>query len=158
MVFMNQSFRIEFISAEMTRPVRYRVLWPHKSKEADCVIDIDDDPGARHIGAFDENEQLVGVCSLFDQRSERNEEALPLLDSVYRLRVMGTLPEVRGAGAGAAIIEFACAWCKSVGVKWLWCDAREIAFPFYSKMDFDFVSKSYEVLEIGVHRMMARKL
>jgi GNAT superfamily N-acetyltransferase len=28
---------------------------------------------------------------------------------------MGTIPEVRGAGAGAAIIEFACAWCQEQG-------------------------------------------
>jgi hypothetical protein len=29
---------------------------------------------------FDEKKQLVGVCSLFDQRSERHPEALPAAD------------------------------------------------------------------------------
>jgi len=71
---------------------------------------------------------------------------------------MGTIPEVRGAGAGAAIVEFASAWCRQRDVKWLWCDAREVAFGFYQKMGFDFVSGPYQVPTIGTHRMMARRL
>ena len=158
MVFMIQDFNVSFISAEETRPLRYRVLWPHKQDANECVIDIDQAPGARHVGASDREGQRVGVCSLFDQRSDRFPSALPATDSVYRLRVMGTIPEVRGAGAGAAIVEFASAWCRQRDVKWLWCDAREVAFGFYQKMGFDFVSGPYQVPTIVTHRMMARRL
>ena len=38
------------------------------------------------------------------------------------------------------------------------CDAREVAFPFYERMGFSFVSGRYEVPAIGPHRMMALKL
>jgi GNAT superfamily N-acetyltransferase len=155
---MIKNFNVSFISAEETRPVRFRVLWPHKPNANECVIDIDHASGARHIGASDVEGQQVGVCSLFDQRSDRFPSAIPLTDSVYRLRVIGTIPEVRGEGAGAAIIDFACAWCRQTGVEWLWCDAREVAFGFYQKMGFDFVSGPYQVPNIGTHRMMARKL
>lgn len=158
MVFMRQPHHIAFISAEDTHPVRFKVLWPHKSGPEKCIIDNDYDAGARHIGAFNADRELTGVCSLFDQRSEHNPQALPLNDRVYRLRVMGTIPEVRGEGSGAQIIEFASQWCQAQGVKWLWCDAREVAFGFYQKMHFEFFSEAYEVPEIGMHRMMARKL
>lgn len=101
---------------------------------------------------------MVGVCSLFAQRSDRFPEAIPLNESVYRLRVMGTLPEVRGQGAGAALIASACAEARALGADWLWCDARQVAFGFYERMGFSFLSETYEVPEIGLHRMMARRL
>ena len=157
MVYMKKQFSVSVISAEETRSIRFRVLWPHKSSAEECVIDADHSDGAYHIGAFDENKQLVGVCSLFNQRSDRHPGALPDTDSVYRLRVMGTTPEVRGKGAGAAIIEFACTWCQEQDVKWLWCDALEVAFGFYERMGFECLSEMYQVPQIGPHQMMARK-
>ena len=71
---------------------------------------------------------------------------------------MGTLPEVRGKGAGAAIVRYAANWSREQGAVWLWCDAREVAFPFYERMGFEFVSEGYHVPDIGPHRMMALKL
>ena len=49
-------------------------------------------------------------------------------------------------------------WSREQGAVWLWCDAREVAFPFYERMGFKFVSEGYHVPEIGPHRMMALKL
>ena len=48
-----------------------------------------------------------------------------------RLRVMGTLPE-SGLGAGAALIAKAVEEVRFAGRRVLWCDAREVAFGFYS--------------------------
>ncbi|MDA0912353.1 MAG: GNAT family N-acetyltransferase [Bacteroidetes bacterium] len=146
------------ISPAETRYIRHSVLWPHKESFQDCVIDIDGESHAHHVGAFDSNGFHVGVCSLFLQRSERFPEAIPVDDSVYRLRVMATIPEVRGLGAGATIVDYACAWARSKGVAWIWCDARKVAFGFYERMGFEFVSDFYEIDPIGPHRMMARKL
>lgn len=151
-------FNARAITAADTRSIRHRVLWPHKERPEVCTIDVDLAPHAHHVGAFDANGKHVGVCSLFQQRSERFPAALPVDDEVYRLRVMGTLLEVRGQGAGAAIIRYAADWCRGQGAVWLWCDAREVAFPFYERMGFDYVSEGYEVPEIGPHRMMALKL
>lgn len=152
------AFTARAIPAEQTRLIRHRVLWPHKESAASCTIDVDEADHACHLGAFDEQGKHVGVCSLFHQRSDRFPEAVPPSDAVYRLRVMGTLPEVRGQGAGAAIVQFAADWCREQGAQWLWCDAREVAFPFYERMGFSFVSGRYEVPAIGPHRMMALKL
>jgi GNAT superfamily N-acetyltransferase len=155
---MDYSFSALPITAVETQRLRHVILWPHKSAPEECTIDVDDADHAHHVGAFDAAGRHVGVCSLFDQRSERFPDAIPTQDPVYRLRVMGTLPEVRGKGAGAAIVEYACDWAREQGARWLWCDAREVAFPFYLRMGFEFCSEGYEIDPIGPHRMMRRKL
>lgn len=151
-------FMAKGISAAETRVLRHTILWPHRPHASDCTIDVDEAPHAFHVGAFDAEGRHVGVCSLFEQRSERFPLALPTDDPVYRLRVMGTLPAVRGQGAGATIIAFAREWCQNRGAQWLWCDAREVAFPFYQRVGFDFCSDHYEIDPIGTHRMMVMKL
>lgn len=151
-------FEARSIAAAETRSLRHRLLWPHKPSPDVCIIDVDEAEHAHHVGAFNAKGEHVGVCSLFHQRSDRFPEALPVDDDVYRLRVMGTLPEVRGRGAGAAIVRYAAKWSREQGAVWLWCDAREVAFPFYERMGFKFVSEGYHVPEIGPHRMMALKL
>ena len=100
-------FEARSIAAAETRSLRHRVLWPHKPSPDVCTIDVDEAEHAHHVGAFNAKGEHVGVCSLFHQRSDRFPEALPVDDDVYRLRVMGTLPEVRGRGAGAAIVRYA---------------------------------------------------
>ncbi|MGB2423487.1 MAG: hypothetical protein ACPH97_02060, partial [Flavobacteriales bacterium] len=40
------------IPAVATRELRHRVLWPHKPSPDVCVIDLDEAPGAVHLGAF----------------------------------------------------------------------------------------------------------
>tara|TARA_B110000285_G_C15080662_1_gene593304 strand:- start:746 stop:1213 length:468 start_codon:yes stop_codon:yes gene_type:complete len=151
-------FVIRNIAAEETRPVRHQVLWPHLPDVESCVIDMDHAPHAHHIGAFDASGKLVGVCSLFQQRSERFPEAISRDIPVYRLRTMGTLEEVRGQGSAADIIDYVCQWCTAQGVKCVWCDARQVAFGFYERLGFEFVSEEFDIDCIGLHRMMARSL
>lgn len=157
-MYAQAAFRVRLVVAAKVRSVRHAVLWPHKAGPESCVIPGDDGPHARHLAAYDDADQIVGVCSLFAQRSERFPDAIPRAEHVYRLRVMGTMPEVRGSGAGAALIEAACKEAKSLGADWLWCDARQVALGFYERMGFIFLSETYEVPEIGPHRMMARRL
>lgn len=151
------TIRAEIIGHKATRQLRHAVLWPHKSAPAVCTIEGDED--AIHLGAFTENGEHVGVCSLFwGMRSERFPEVLSVEEPVCRLRVMGTLPEVRGRGAGRVLIERATVEAKGMGAAWLWCDAREVALGFYERMGFSYCSDFYEVPEIGRHRMMAIEL
>lgn len=151
-------FAIKRVTASDVRPLRHEVLWPHRNSPAACTIPEDEAADTRHLAAFNARGVIVGVCSLFDQRSERFPEAIPRDDAVYRLRVMGTLPAVRGQGAGAALIAEVCATAKGLGADWVWCDAREVAWGFYERLGFAFVSGVYEVPKIGLHRMMAKRL
>ena len=159
-------FEVHVLKPKETRELRHRVLWPHKASAQECVIDVDEADHAIHLGVFQKKQAswgvslegragvLVGVCSLFDQPCTRctvpwgEEEAM-------RLRVMGTLPEVRGQGAGAALIERAAAAVVERGKTVLWCDARQVAFGFYERQGFGFMNEMYELPDVGPHRTMA---
>lgn len=165
-MLLDSAFEVHVLRPEETRELRHRVLWPHKTSAQECVIDVDEADHATHLGVFmaetvpwgvslDGREGvLVGLCSLFDQPCTRcvvpwkEEDAL-------RLRVMGTLPEVRGQGAGAALVARAVEEVVARGKSVLWCDAREVAFGFYKRLGFGFMNEMYELPDVGPHRTMA---
>lgn len=136
------------ISAEETRPLRYQVLWPHKPDVESCVIDIDHREDAMHVGAFLQ-EELVGVCSLFQMHTPKLPD-----EKQYRLRAMATHPNVRGSGAGKAVVDEALKQVRALGMDVLWCDARKVALGFYGKMGFSIIDEWYDVPIIGPHKLM----
>lgn len=143
---MNLTTRL--ITPEETRPLRYLVLWPHKPNVQSCVIDIDHREDAMHVGAF-QGEELIGICSLFQMHTPKLPD-----EKQYRLRAMATHPDVRGSGAGKAVVEEALRQVQEKGVDVLWCDARKVALGFYSRMGFDLIDAWYEVPIIGPHKLM----
>lgn len=155
---MKKHFQVRSIESKETQPVRHRVLWPHLPSVESCTIDEDQEAHAHHVGAFDDHGKLVGVCSLFQQNSIRFPHAFQKGISLYRLRTMGTLEEVRGHGAAALIVEYVCRWCSEQGAEYVWCDAREVAYGFYEHMGFEYISEEFTIENIGPHRMMARSL
>ena len=162
----DSAFEVHVLRPEETRELRHRVLWPHKASAQACVIDVDAADHAIHLGVFMAEREpwgvcldgregaLVGVCSLFEQPCTRC--AVPWREEdALRLRVMGTLPEVRGQGAGAALIARAAEEVVGRGKSVLWCDAREVAFGFYERLGFGFMNEMYELPDVGPHRTMA---
>ncbi len=145
----NAEFTVRTIAAEDTRLLRYRVLWHHKARMEDCVIDIDGRGDAIHLGAFDAEGSLVGVCSLFEMATPKLTD-----DCQYRLRAMATAPEVRRQGAGAVLVEEAKRRIADMGYDVLWCDARKVALGFYERLGFDRIDEWYEVPLIGPHQLM----
>jgi predicted GNAT family N-acyltransferase len=145
----NSVFSVRQISAMETQPLRHRVLWPHKPDVASCTIDIDQRADAIHLGAYDLADVLVGVCSLFEM-------ATPKLEGCkqFRLRAMATAPEVRGSGAGKAIVLEALRLTGGMGADLLWCDARKVALNFYSACGFSEIDEWYEIPIIGPHKLM----
>lgn len=141
-------FTTRTIVPEDTRPLRHLVLWPHLPDVESCVIDIDHREDAIHIGAYLE-ERLVGICSLFEMHTPKLEDA-----KQYRLRAMATHPDMRGAGAGKAVVNAALEQVKNLGKDVLWCDARKVALGFYGRMGFDRIDEWYEVRNIGPHQLM----
>lgn len=166
MMLSDPAFEVHVLRPEETRELRHRVLWPHKPSAQACVIDVDEADHAIHLGVFmaecmswgvsldGRKGALVGVCSLFDQPCTRC--AVPWgEEDALRLRVMGTLPEVRGQGAGAALVARATEEVVKRGKSVLWCDAREVAFGFYERLGFDFMNEMYVLPDVGPHRTMA---
>ena len=142
------TFETKRIAPEQTQALRHLVLWPHMPNPESCVIDIDHREDARHIGAFKDGE-IVGVCSLFDMRTPKLPDA-----KQYRMRVMATHPNVRGMGAGKAVVEAALETVASLQKEVLWCDARKVALGFYSRLGFEEIDAWYDVPNIGPHKLM----
>lgn len=136
------------ITADDTRDIRFRVLWPHKDRMEECVIDSDHRADAIHLGTFD-GDRIVSVLSLFEMATPKLE-----FEKQYRLRVMGTDPLYGGKGAGKLIVEFAKEIIRNRGYEVIWCDARKVAIGFYENLGFQMVGDWYDVPKIGPHKTM----
>ena len=140
------------ITAEQTRDLRHRVLWPHKDRMEECMIDIDHGEDAIHLGTFD-GDRIVSVLSLFEMSSPKLD-----FERQYRLRVMGTDPEYGGLGAGKLIVELAKEVIREKSYDIIWCYARKVALGFYDRLGFKIIGDWYDVPEIGLHKTMFFKL
>lgn len=145
------SFLVKEIKPKDCYFIRHQVLWQHKSYN-DCGIDIDDQAGAIHLGAY-KGDKLICVASFFKQSqvkfSEKNQ---------YRLRAMATLPSAQNTGAARALLNTAFQILKAKGQDLLWCDARIIATGFYEKLGFEKLGDSYSIPIIGLHYLMYKIL
>ncbi|WP_369048921.1 GNAT family N-acetyltransferase [Tenacibaculum sp. UWU-22] len=136
---------IQKITAAQTYSIRLSVLrnkiaLPHQ-------FEGDLDLNTFHLGAFVEN-KLVGIAT-FMQRDN------PLLKGrQYQLRGMATLPEFRAKGVGAKLIQTSIKILKEKNTELLWCNAREVAYPFYKKQGFVVLGKPYTINLIGLHYVM----
>src|SRR5688572_21435663 len=136
---MERPCETRIIPAVATVDIRWSVLRPGFPRES-AVFAGDDEPGTLHLGAFHED-RLVGVASLYDA---------PLPDATpsrhpKQLRGMATLPEVRGSGAGRALLDACVAAASTAGCDLLWCNARSSAVAFYRKYGWEVCSDEFDI-------------
>jgi GNAT superfamily N-acetyltransferase len=142
---------IRRITPGEVRTVRLPVLRAGLPPDS-AVFDHDDDPETRHLGAFD-GERLVGVATFFA-------EPCPGRPGVraWRLRGMATLDDMRGRGAGSALVAEGVRIAREDGAALIWCNARVTACGFYEKLGFATVGASFDLPASGRHFMMIRDL
>ena len=146
---------IKIIEIENSRdlyPIRHKVLWQHKTVD-NCGIEPDNFDSTFHIGAIDENGQIVGTSTFIKESNTAFDQ-----NTQYRLRAMATTPSTRGKGVGKAIIEYALDELAKRRVELLWCDARVIACGFYENLNFEIKGEMYDVPDIGPHKLMYKKI
>ena len=131
--------------------IRYHVLWQHKSFDA-CGIDIDNQEGAFHLGAY-KGDELICVASFFKQSQAKFSEK-----NQFRLRAMATLSSAQNTGAARALLNTAFQILKDKDQDLLWCDARIIATGFYEKLGFKKLGDTYSIPIIGLHYLMYKTL
>jgi GNAT superfamily N-acetyltransferase len=71
---------------------------------------------------------------------------------------MATLPEVRGAGFGKALLDACVAAARENGAAILWCNARTSAADFYAKNGWRIVGAEFDIPTVGPHFRMSRAL
>ena len=76
----------------------------------------------------------------------------------YRLRGMATDTEYRKRGIGKKIMLQAFEEIKKKEGTLLWCNARLTAVEFYKKLGLQTIGKEFDILDIGPHYLMYKKI
>lgn len=139
---------IRFIKVEDTLPLRSAVLQKGKALEL-CINPEDLKPDSFHLGLYDDENILQCVLTVH----KTNRPKLP--HEGYRLRGMATQPDARRKGYAKELLVAAIEHIKTqLHGDYLWCIAREIAYPFYLEMGFEFFSDEFEYKDAGKHKEM----
>ncbi|MEZ0392460.1 MAG: GNAT family N-acetyltransferase [Pseudobdellovibrionaceae bacterium] len=143
--------QIQLISAEQTWPLRLKVLRPHQTLK-DCIYPQDHWPSTFHVGAF-RTDHVVGVATFHEEESPHFRVHHP-----YRLRGMATDFSFHSQGIGRKVLEKAFFELRLRECDFLWCNAREVAFPFYEKLGFQYFGPLFDIHTLGPHKIMYRSL
>lgn len=139
---------IRFIKVEDTLPLRSAVLQKGKALEL-CINPEDLKLDSFHLGLYDDENILQCVLTVH----KTNHPKLP--HEGYRLRGMATHPDARRKGYAKELLGAAIEHIKTqLRGDYLWCIAREIAYPFYLEMGFEFFSDEFEYKDAGKHKEM----
>jgi len=139
---------IRTVTAAETIAVRWPILRPGFPRET-AVFDGDDAPATLHFGAF-ADERFVGVASIYLAPFPAQPEVSP----TFQLRGMATLPEVRGAGFGKALLDACVAAARTKGAALIWCNARTGAAKFYAQHGWQISGGEFDIPTVGPHFRM----
>lgn len=141
------TIKIQQVCVEDVLSLRQNILLPHLHRNQ-CLFDNDQEPKNFHL-LLTYSKNPAGICSVLFEPFEG-------LDA-YRLRQMGVLPEYRRLGFGKRLIDHAEELVLAKGIRNIWFQAREVAWPFYLSCGYSFCSQTFEIDPIGPHRLMHKE-
>ena len=139
---------IRRIQASDLIDLRHAVLREGLPRET-ALFPGDDDPAARHYGAF-ENGRLIGCVTLHQSKWEDS--------PAFQLRGMAVVPDLQSRGIGKSLIAFLEQDLNGNPIRQLWCNARVPAADFYKKLGWQVVSDVFEIPTAGPHVRMTKRL
>ncbi len=142
---------IKFLETSDVLQLRSDILRDGKLAPASCVVENDDAKTTFHLGSLFK-EKIVSVAT-FHLESHPD-----FAGAGFRLRGMATSFDYQGQGFGNKLLNFAIVYLRGQKANYIWCNAREKAFKFYLSLGFEFVSDSFEIPGIGLHRVMYLKI
>tara|TARA_Y100001956_G_C4119404_1_gene186589 strand:+ start:1304 stop:1732 length:429 start_codon:yes stop_codon:yes gene_type:complete len=131
---------IRRITATDTLPIRFEVLWPHRSIE---FCRVDEDETGLHYGVYVDDE-LVSVASIFTA------------GRVSRLRKFATKESHQNQGIGSALLTHIIGELKKEDTQEFWCDARESAMEIYKKFGFRSEGDRFYKSDVPYFKMSVR--
>jgi GNAT superfamily N-acetyltransferase len=148
---------IKQVSAKDTYVVRHAVLRKGRPLE-DCAFAGDNLATTIHLGSYLQD-TLVGVASFVLHK----DEAIIALEHIdkqycYQLRGMAVSELVQGQQVGTRLLRYGEQLLNKKGCTHLWFSARELAVPFYQKLDYTIVSDLFEINAVGMHCKMYKAL
>lgn len=119
---------VEQIFPALTWRIRQLAMYPEKEI---TDMELPEDWDGMHFGLYYQYE-LTGVVSLF------------IDGTTAQFRKMAVLPADQGKGFGLQLLKYLVDYCRSQGIKNLWCNARVSATGFYQKIGFETIGEPYE--------------
>lgn len=119
---------VEQIFPALTWRIRQLAMYPEKEI---TDVELPEDWDGMHFGLYYQYE-LTGVVSLF------------IDGTTAQFRKMAVLPADQGKGFGLQLLKYLVDYCRSQGIKNLWCNARVSATGFYQKIGFETIGEPYE--------------
>ena len=94
--------------------------------------DLDDSPGAWHLGAVDQTGRVAAISSIYLDAYPLRREAQPAV----QLAFMAVDPAVQRQGIGTAVMAEAIRRLRASDALLVWANARDSALGFYEKFGF----------------------
>jgi predicted N-acetyltransferase YhbS len=113
------------ISSVNTHALRRSVL--RNDAEGSMAFEGDEDLDTLHLGFFDNNDCVIGICSFMRRPLPEQPDVQPAV----QLRGMAVSPQRRASGIGASLFTAALEILRDEGVALLWANARDSALGFY---------------------------
>ncbi len=130
-------------------PLRRDVLRPGRPL-SEARFAGDDEATTFHLGAFDGATPVA--CATLVHRPWATQPA-------YQLRGMATRPDLSARGFGRAVLRLAEETvAERTTVRLLWANAREEAVGFYVRHGWQVASDRFEILSVGPHYRIIRRL
>ena len=114
------------------------------------MLDVDFTDVSRHFSMRNAEGMVVACCTIVQEAREVNGKKYAL-----RLRAMAAHPDVRRMGLSKQLLDCVDAIFLSQS---FWCDAREVAVPFYLKCGWEVKSEVYDIPQIGPHYLMVKNV
>lgn len=132
------------------RPLRLEVLRAGMVNQT-VHFDGDDDPTTIHLGAFDQDQNNVGVSTWMQRPFPLAEEHKAL-----QLRGMATAVNVRGQGIGALLLVAGQSHGREIGAHLIWANARDAALNFYNRHGYITVGEGFieTVTQLPHHKVV----
>jgi len=142
--------RTAVVPVEEIFALRWAVLRTGMARET-AVYPEDAREDTFHVAAYDDA-GAVRACVTFLPDPVAGEEG-----TAYRFRGMGSAPEVRGLGFGAAALLAGLRECAARGAELAWCNGRTSATGFYERFGFTAVGPEFELPLSGPHVVFVTK-
>ncbi len=126
------------LAAEGTHALRWAVSADGRTDLVSVHHELDDSPGAWHLGAVDEAGRVVAISSLYAVPCPLRPEARPAV----QLAFMAVEPTLQRRGIGTAVMAEVIRRVKATEAVLLWANARDNALPFYERFGFEAVEGS----------------
>jgi len=132
------------------RPLRLEVLRAGMVNQT-VHFDGDDDPTTIHLGAFDQDQNNVGVSTWMQRPFPLAEEHKAL-----QLRGMATAVNVQGKGIGALLLVVGQSHGREIGAHLIWANARDAALNFYNRHGYSTVGEGFieTVTQLPHHKVV----